>query len=272
MKLSILHEEKIEPTGSVLLEAGYARVLDFKYDNFTVDPNPKILYLGKYRNRKTGNVLVGGVNLKYLDKEQVKRLRENLSDILRSGRTLKKRWAAGNRLLPDVFPKSHKGAYRTYDANMMHITSKSTITPAKSAREPEVTKTRSVPSARPPAARITPDIKPNVAPLRSSEKSVERQKDGEAPEPESEKSVTRQNGGDIEPTGAKQEVEVNTKEPEAARLPRRSSGKEPEPEAPDLETDSEGRAVDLTGNETVKKTGVGPKAREKKAEKSTEDQ
>ncbi len=66
MKLSLLCEGLIN-------EAGYARVISFNYNVVgprgpNVDKHPTVLVLGKWKNPKTGNTLLGGINLNYLDR------------------------------------------------------------------------------------------------------------------------------------------------------------------------------------------------------------
>lgn len=91
---------------------GYGRTLNFKYTNYKVDPRPHVLVLGRYRNPNTGNILVGGINLHYLNARQVESVRRVLPKILtRAG--LKDRYWAGRKLLPEIF----EDYYRTYNDN-----------------------------------------------------------------------------------------------------------------------------------------------------------
>lgn len=104
------------------MEAGYGRVLSFDYDNWQVDPEPKVLQLGMWIHPTTGNALVAGVNLNYLTEEQIQRLRYYLPEILRT-RNLKQRYWEGRRLLPDIF----NNFYRTYDRNNISVVTPSTL-------------------------------------------------------------------------------------------------------------------------------------------------
>lgn len=233
MKLNALTEET-HVVGSVLItEAGYGRLINFGYDGFETDPSPRILYLGKYRHPKTGKMLVGGVNLNFLDDKQIERLRLNLRDILRSGRTLKRRWAAGNELLPDIFPntggRANRGAYRTYDSELMHVKSKGTITPKdvereepgpprrrKKGKRPTRIKTKAKPSVRP---KIEPTPEPGVEPEPTPE-PIRKQKP-KRPRPE----AGREGPGRA---SKRQEVDRREETPEPEQeMPERSS--EPEP-------------------------------------------
>lgn len=83
----------------------------FKYDNFDHDPTPDVLVLGMYRHPNTGNNLVGAINLRYLDKNQISRLQRILPQ-LHKAKNLKRRYYMGISLLPDVF----ENYYRTYNA------------------------------------------------------------------------------------------------------------------------------------------------------------
>lgn len=116
MKLSGLH---LNDCGyyrpGFLITEGYGRVLNYNYDNFQVDPRPKVLLLGRWRHPRTRNNLVAGINLNYLSDDQVTRLRKVLPQILKS-RNLRNRYWAGRELLPDIF----NDMYRTYDSRYVH--------------------------------------------------------------------------------------------------------------------------------------------------------
>jgi len=173
MNLNTLHESIIKES-CLILEAGYGRVLNFNYDKFNTDPNPKILYLGRYKNKKTGKTLIGGINLNYLDDTQIEKLRNNLRSILRSGRTLKARWQAGNKLLPDIFPntggRTNRGGYRTYDSSMIHIRSQSTITPQDLAKVK--TKTKKDKTVSKPVRATDKAAAPVSKPVRATDKAA----------------------------------------------------------------------------------------------------
>lgn len=96
----------------------------FRYDRFRNDPMPDILLLGAYRHPSTGNNLVGGVNLHYLDATQRDNLARVLPQIMQQG-NLKARYWAGRRLLPDVFDNF----YRTYNSRFIRGVQKDTMYP-----------------------------------------------------------------------------------------------------------------------------------------------
>jgi len=119
------------------ISEGYGRVLDMTYANpgDKADPNrtnPYVLQLGKWRHPKTKNTLVGGINLKYLNDEQILILRRYLPDIL-ARKDLRSRYRAGKKYVPNRLRKLYKKDsaeklshifqtyYRTYDRK--HITS-----------------------------------------------------------------------------------------------------------------------------------------------------
>lgn len=94
---------------------------NFDYDEWENDPRPNILYLGEYKNKNTRNTLVGGINLNYLTKQQIRKLRNFIINRHRDigpvpekelfGTTLREAARTIRGLFPDVFDR----AYRTYD-------------------------------------------------------------------------------------------------------------------------------------------------------------
>jgi hypothetical protein len=102
---------------------GYGRTHEFPYEKFSTDPRPRLLLLGKYRHPTTRNILIGGVNLNYLNDEQLKEIRQNLKTILQP-KNLQLRYWRGRRLLPDIF----QNAYRTYDVDYIGAVTKDTLT------------------------------------------------------------------------------------------------------------------------------------------------
>ena len=86
----------------------------FQYDNFNVDPRPDILMLGSYIHPRTGNNLVGGINLHYLDAQRVDELASALPSIMQ-GSSLYSRYQAGLRAVPEIFTNF----YRTYDSKFI---------------------------------------------------------------------------------------------------------------------------------------------------------
>lgn len=115
-----------------LIQEGYGRTYQFDYDKFQQDPRPHILLLGKWRHPNTRNILLGGVNLNYLDEDQLQRLRQNLKKILEP-RNLKMRYWRGKKLLPDIFNDN----YRTYDVDYVGQVTKDTLNFYPSAAELE---------------------------------------------------------------------------------------------------------------------------------------
>jgi len=114
MKLSMVsYEERPIAHAKQLICEGYGRVWDMDYQKWIVDPRPRVLVFGSWVHRNTGNTLVGGINLNYLNQEQIERLRTYLPEIL-AQKTLKARYWEGKRLLPDVFD-NQDGYYRTYN-------------------------------------------------------------------------------------------------------------------------------------------------------------
>ncbi|MFM5960275.1 MAG: hypothetical protein ACKOQ2_24485, partial [Dolichospermum sp.] len=98
----------------LILEKGEGPRWKFRYSNFNVDPSPDILLLGAYRHPNTGNNLVGGINLHYLNKQQLDKLANILPKVM-NARNLYYRYHVGKRLAPEIF----KNYYRTY--NSAHI-------------------------------------------------------------------------------------------------------------------------------------------------------
>lgn len=122
MKLSIIHLDDFSTyrplySESIVIIEGYGRTFNFDYGKWKTDPRPNMLLLGRWRHPGTGNTLVGGINLNYLNSDEVTQLRRSLSQILGSGsiRQLKNRYWEGMSLVPDIFQK----AYRTYNLDDM---------------------------------------------------------------------------------------------------------------------------------------------------------
>ena len=88
----------------------------FGYSNARQDPSPDILLLGAYRHPNTGNNLIGGINLHYLNKKERDELARNLPNIMGGGNLYKRYWI-GRRVSPSIFNKY----YRLYlSAKMMN--------------------------------------------------------------------------------------------------------------------------------------------------------
>lgn len=107
-----------------ILEDGEAPRWRFNYGNFKADPNPDILLLGAYRHPNTGNNLVGGINLHYLNRAQIDKLARILPEIM-SANNLYQRYHTGKNLAPDIFD----GFYRTYNAAHIHGVQKDIMYP-----------------------------------------------------------------------------------------------------------------------------------------------
>jgi len=86
----------------------------FNYANYRVDPRPDVLKLGVWVHPKTGNTLLGGVNINYLSADQVNKLKKVAKQIFVRG-TLRSRYRYLKRKLPDVAQY-----YRTYDEDYIH--------------------------------------------------------------------------------------------------------------------------------------------------------
>ncbi len=86
----------------------------FSYANYTTDPRPNVLILGRMRHPSTGNNLTYGVNLNYLSKSQIASLRKMLPNIFNE-KNLKARYWKLRDTLPDVAKY-----YRSYDNDYIH--------------------------------------------------------------------------------------------------------------------------------------------------------
>lgn len=121
-----LAESRIFVRDFVMSEDGEAPRWQFRYDNYHVDPNPNILLLGAYRHPNTGNYLVGGININYLDPPQIANLSKMLPQIM-SGGNLQVRYRIGERILPEIFTSY----YRTYDAEYIRGVKKGVMYPKR---------------------------------------------------------------------------------------------------------------------------------------------
>lgn len=93
----------------LIVEEGEGPRWGFHYPRFRVDPSPDILLLGGFRHPSSGNNLVAGINLHYLNAQQRNRLAKALPAIMKTSNLYDRYWV-GRRLVPDVF----KNFYRTY--------------------------------------------------------------------------------------------------------------------------------------------------------------
>lgn len=126
MKLSDTYTSSLIESRFIQLinEEGEGPRWKFKYDGWKNDPSPDILLLGAYNNPQTGNNLVGGINLNYLDDKKRDQLAKFLPKIINAG-NLYSRYNIGKRILPDIF----QNFYRTYDASKIHGVSKDVLYP-----------------------------------------------------------------------------------------------------------------------------------------------
>jgi hypothetical protein len=124
MKLNNAVRFSVTESHLFILEHGEAPRWSFNYDSFKQDPAPDILVLGAYRHPNTGNNLIGGINLNYLDKAQRDDLARVLPQLMQQG-NLYQRYHLGKRLLPGVFNNS----YRTYNANHIRGVNKGVFYP-----------------------------------------------------------------------------------------------------------------------------------------------
>lgn len=88
------------------------------------DPSPDILLLGAFRHPTSGNNLVGGVNLHYVNKDQLDRLQRALPSIMKPNNLYGRYWA-GRKLVPDVFDNY----YRTYNSAYVRGVTKDVLYP-----------------------------------------------------------------------------------------------------------------------------------------------
>lgn len=85
-------------------------VYDLSYSNYRKDPSPAVVILGRWRQPRTGNILVGGININALSNNEKNKLDSVLSQIMVKP-DLKSKYWEGRKLVPNIFRK----AYRTYD-------------------------------------------------------------------------------------------------------------------------------------------------------------
>lgn len=256
MKLCLLRFNKV----SMIVE-GYGRVLDIDYGGWQVDPEPKVLHLGKWVHPSTGNLLVAGINLNYLGKRDLDRLRYYLPEILKN-RNLYVRYHTGKKLLPDIF----KNYYRTYRSDKVKLIDKETLkfmSPKeisqqgdeeraerlrkrreefRALRAKKIPSKRIVPAKRP---EIIPEIPPEEEPLPPEVPEVPEELPPEEPEiPEApevsktkEKAEAAVDASRADKLMAKidDRVKAELMEPEAPEEPEEVPAEEPEevPEEPE---------------------------------------
>jgi hypothetical protein len=110
-----------------IVEDGESPTWSFNYASPTAnDSKPTILLLGAYKHPNTGNNLIGGINLSYLDQQQRDELATVLPKIMQAN-NLYSRYHVGRRLLPNVFDNF----YRTFDAKHIRGVEKGVLYPKK---------------------------------------------------------------------------------------------------------------------------------------------
>ena len=211
---------------ALMLMEEKVNVSNFHYTKAKNDPEPEVIILGKWQHPKTGNKLLGGINLHYLDPEQADALYAALPKVMAKDSLKAKYWEARS-LIPDIMTK----AYRTYDEqhidNMrsreIEVELATDEAPEQAAIEPlPYTQPTELPDRgedkpeqgrdRTPVIRPvmgvpstpTPSIKPIPAPTKSPEPSVKLPKDQGLEVPETPKV----------PEKAKEEPEKLSKAPE----------------------------------------------------------
>lgn len=101
-------------TVRVLLETKLD-LASFSYAKWKNDPKPKVVVLGRWTHPSTGNTLVCGINLNYLDDAQLETLKKILPQVVMK-ESLKARYWEGMTLAADIF----KTAYRTYNEKFIN--------------------------------------------------------------------------------------------------------------------------------------------------------
>jgi len=124
MKLSDATLDLTSSRFFTICEEGEAPKWGFRYDNWHNDPRPSILLLGAYTHPSTGNNLVGGINLNYLNDQERDNLARVLPQIMKTG-NLYSRYHTGRRLLPQIFDTK----YRTYDSKYIRGVDQSVFYP-----------------------------------------------------------------------------------------------------------------------------------------------
>lgn len=155
-----------------------AKILRFNYERAKNDPRPRVMVLGRWMHPRTGNKMVVGINLNYLDESEIRRLNKLMPKIMKPA-TLKERWWVGYRLMRGVWLK----AYRQYDERFIHGLDQADIKPA-----PEDYEAPKQPGEPSDAEKTSPAAADAVHKM----KGIEAQKKGEPPkEPKKKRTITR---------------------------------------------------------------------------------
>ncbi len=179
MRLAELHDLDAQYC-RVMIE-GYFRVLDTRYTTPKVDPTPKIIQLGKWTHPNTGNLLVGGINLNYLTDNQIEELRYYAPEISQH-KTLKSRYWAGRRLLPDIF----NNYYRTYKNQNIEVVDLGTLkfmTPAELRKKGDTDRASKLQDRREVLSKLRKERQPKEPqPDIPPERPIEPKEAPEAPD------------------------------------------------------------------------------------------
>ena len=117
----------------IIIEAVTAKILRFDYERAKNDPRPRVVALGRFDHPRTGNKLIAGLNLNYLDDDEIQLLSSHLPQIMKQN-SLKVKWWTGFGLMPRLWLK----AYRQYDERFVHEVEHAEIEPSpKDYEEPK---------------------------------------------------------------------------------------------------------------------------------------
>lgn len=222
---------------------GYGRVQDLDYSAWKTDPDPNVLTLGTFRHPTSGNQLLAGINLNYLTKRQVDRLRYYLPEILKE-RNLYVRYWTGARLLPDIF-KSFYRYYRTDKITGAKGTTLKFLTPDELEQMGDVERAqklqkrreqlKDIRAAKKVRKKIVPSMRPVVEPAIPAE--VEPELPPEPGEPDTAEraaqAVDRKLGQKMSQRIDARTRELEVPEPEPEPLEPEELEPEPEPEVPE---------------------------------------
>lgn len=106
----------------LISESSSLPLWEFTYPEYMHDPTPKVMVLGTYVNKSTGNNLLMGINVRLLDTQKALQLISMIDDLatIKDGRTRA-------RYLRNKASQIFNKAYRTYDLSKVTILSKSTV-------------------------------------------------------------------------------------------------------------------------------------------------
>lgn len=219
---------------ALMLMEEKVKVSNFHYTKAKNDPEPEIIILGRWQHPKTGNKLLGGINLHYLDPEQADALYSALPKVMTKDSLKAKYWEARS-LIPDIMNK----AYRTYDEQHIdNMRSREIEVELATDEAPEQAAIEPLPYTQPtelpdrgedkpeqgrdrtpairPAAEVPSEPTPNIKPVPAPE----------LPEP----SVKLPKDQGLEAPEAPEMPEKAKEEPE--KLPEAPEPKEIQPEQP----------------------------------------